>query len=405
VSTLESFDRPEIVHPTEAPGPARRPWQSPLDRLVVLVFVATLVVPAVAMAVGARPENLEARTLAAMPSVAPEALLDPAFYAAIDRFLADQFPLKAVAVQLHAALDYGVSGGSSNPDVLIGADDWLFFRGEVQPDCRFGAAELLATIDQVAAAGARLGIQVRFAITPDKHSIFPDKLGPAARLGTPCSDLHRDAVREGIAARPATAVDLWGPVLGLREARPDELVYWHQDSHWTPIGASPAIRALVEADAPGTWDESDIRIDGTLDRSAELARLIGLPRVEPAPRIVVERDNDLARTVLARPAGTGEGADGGPGERVVARYQSTGPDTVVPGTTLFVYDSFFGIYIQTIAPWYEDSIWVHVTDLRTNPEMVADFPAIDRVIFQVAEREAYRRPYVPILRPLLSPAP
>ncbi len=386
------------------PGPdAAAPRSSVANRLVVLAFMAVLVAPVVAMGLGLRPENLEARPLATRPRIEPGALLDPAFYASVDRFLNDWFPFRTIAVEFRAIFEYGVARTSPNPDVLIGADDWLFYVGEIDPECDFGATELLATIDALASRASDRGLDLRYVITPDKHAIYPDRIGPAARLGPPCTDDERAEVRSGFAERPGSTVDLWAPIEQLRVDNPNALLYWHQDSHWTPIGATPAIRALVDAAGPGIWDESAVRVDGVLDRATELSRLIGLPRTEPVPRVVVERAKTLERTVVVRPSAIGAGTEPEPGERVVFRYRGVGPDAVIPGTTVFVYDSFFGLYVSMIAPWFEDTIWVHVSDLAAHPELVDAIPSIDRLIVQAVEREAYDRPYATLLEPFLEP--
>jgi hypothetical protein len=75
---------------------------------------------------------------------------------------------------------------------------------------------------------------------------------------------------------------------------------------------------------------------------------------------------------------------------------------VVPGTTLIVYDSFFGNFVPLVAPWFERSVWVHVSDVsarRVNPEAL---PPFDRLLVETVEREAYHRDLDVLLRPLVE---
>lgn len=390
-------DRPAIA--PDAPAsvlPRRR-----LDKVVAVLFVVILVVPGIALAAGVRSENLEARQLARLPRVDAGAPLDAAFYAALDRVFVDHFPFRTSAVELHALLDYGLLGASTTPDVIVGAGDWLFFRGEIRPTCSLDAVGFLAMVDALAASATAGGRSFRLAIAPDKHAINPERLGPAAHLGPPCTDGLRAAVRAGFAARPETTVDLWTPLEAAHRADPAAELHWHQDSHWTPAGSILAIQALIEAEAPGVWNRADVAVRGTLDRATELSRLIGLPKTEPVPDVVVRRDQKLERTVVTTAGGSGEASDATDNGRQIIRYRATGAAPTAPGTTLFVYDSFFGLYIPEIAPWFADSIWVHVSDLSGDPTLVDRLPAYDHVVWEVVEREAYHKAYANLLAPLV----
>ena len=85
----------------------------------------------------------------------------------------------------------------------------------------------------------------------------------------------------------------------------------------------------------------------------------------------------------------------------MVRYTATGGD-VVPGTTLIVYDSFYRIIEDDVAPWFADSVWLHVDDLSRHGELAAQMPAFDRVIVERGERLAYLTAYEAMLRPLLE---
>jgi hypothetical protein len=75
--------------------------------------------------------------------------------------------------------------------------------------------------------------------------------------------------------------------------------------------------------------------------------------------------------------------------REIGEYRVVGTDRFVPGTTMFVHDSFFAINRQRIVPWFEHSIWVHVDDLRDNPKLLTELPRPDRIVVQRTERLLY----------------
>ncbi len=362
------------------------------DFAVVAIFMAALLIPGLAMLAGVRPPLIENRTAATLPPVSVRAMADPRFYLEVDQAVDDAFPLRAAAVVSRALIDYGALGGSTNPDVVVGRDRWLFLAGEVFARCLWDAGEVLEIRDGLAAEFQAQGIDVRFVIAPDKRTAYPQMLPPVMDGRPSCTDTERAAMQAGIAERPDTTVDLWGPVLGA--IPPGDLHrYYRTDSHWTAEGAAPAIRALVESIEPGLWDAAPPARVGDADRVGDLSVLLGLPEKERAPAF--ERPG-ITLTQVEIPVT----AKGG-GIRPVGRYTATG-GAVVPGTTLIVYDSFLRIIEDDVAPWFADSVWLHVDDLSRHGELAAQMPAFDRVIVERGERLAYLTAYEVMLRPLLE---
>lgn len=396
------------IPPRDAPGaipargtdsaPAQKPLRRWLDRLVAVGFVVALATPAFLLALGYRPLDLENRAPAAFPRVSLRSLTDPEFYVGIDRFLNDNLPLRPEAVQVHAGIDRGILGGTTNPDVIEGRDGWLFHVVELHPRCDFDAAHVLDQIDAAAGGLRAAGIEFRYLVAPDKHAIYPDKLPSPIPTGPPCSDAWRDALRAGLAARPDTTVETWTPVLAARAATPTAPLYYSGDSHWTPLGAMPTVQALVESLAPGTWDDREIVVDGTETRATELTRLIGLPAVERVPRLVV-RPGVVVHEQLIETGVHLESARDIPWFTVVA-----GGRRVVPGRTLVVYDSFYGDLMERISPWFAESVWVHEGDLLNHPELADALPPFDTVVFERAERGVYFTDVASDLRTVIAVA-
>jgi hypothetical protein len=372
------------------PRPARR-----RDVAVVAIFMAVLCIPGVAMLAGVRPPLIENRTAATLPPVSVRAMADPGFYLKVDQAVDDAFPLRAAAVASRAAIDYGMLGGSTNPEVVVGRDRWLFLGGEVFARCLWDAGEVLEIRDGIAAEFQAQGIEVRFVIAPDKRTAYPQMLPPVMDGRPTCTDTERAAMRAGLAERPDTTVDLWGPVL---DAIPpgDLHRYYRLDSHWTPEGAQPGIRALIESIEPGLWDAAPPVRVGEADHVGDLSALLGLPERERAP--VFERPG-ITVTQVEIPVTVKRGSSG---VRPVVRYTATGSGGVVPGTTLIVYDSFLRIINDDVASWFADSVWLHVDDLSRHGELAAQMPPFDRVIVARGERLAYLTAYEVMLRPLLE---
>jgi alginate O-acetyltransferase complex protein AlgJ len=368
-----------------------------LDRIVSVAFVIALVVPGLALAAGIRPVDLEGRPVATLPTLDAGSLSEPSTYAAIDRWLADRFPGRNEAVGAHAAIDYGVLGGSTTPDVIVGRDGWLFTRTELEPVCDFTADQALAALDRGAAALAAKGVDLLLIVPPDKHTIYPEQVVPDSGLGRACSDQRRPVMQAGMAARPDHAVELWSRIAAAHAADPSTPLYFRQDTHWTPLGAVIATESLVDSLAPGTWDDREMPIEGFASYDTDLSRLIGLPAKERVPKLVVRPGVTVERTAVATSVDLQSARD-------IPHYQVDPDAAAVEGRTLIIYDSFYRTNEGRIAPWFRDSVWVHADDLKRSPELVADLPAFDRVVLERVERSVYDIDIDALLAPVIAAA-
>lgn len=378
------------------PPTLRRPPDL-FDRVISIGFVVALVVPGIALAAGVRPIDLEGRPLASLPPLDPGSLSEPSTYAAIDRWLADRFPGRNAAVGAHAAIDYGVLGGSTTPDVIVGKGGWLFTRTELEPTCTFTPEQALTALDRAAADLAAHHIDVWLIVPPDKHAIYPEQVVPDSGLGKACSDANRAAMQDGMRARPADAIELWSRIEAAHAADPSVPLYFRQDTHWTPLGAMIATKALVEAMSPGTWDDAQMPLDGFANYDTDLSRLMGLPAKERVPRIDVRPGVEVERTTIPTSVHLINAKD-------IPEYRVPASAAAVEGRTLIVYDSFFRTNEGRIAPWFRDSVWVHAEDLGHLPELIGDLPRFDTVVLERVERSVYDADIDALLAPIVAAA-
>jgi len=364
---------------TDLPRHRRSPG-SWLDLLVSVGFVLGLVVPGIALLAGFRPAIIENRDPAALPTVGVDGVADGSFFAALDRFVTDSFPLRTQAVAIQAAIDYRVLGGTTNPDVMRGTGDWLFLTGELRPRCDFDVDTLLASVDEAATALERAGKPFRYVVVPDKHSIYPEQVLPGSAAAS-CTDAQRARLQAGLQARPGIAIELWTELLAAKQRDPSVPLYYVQDAHWTALGATVGIRALVESLAPGTWDDAEVVVGGDQRHSSDLAKLIGLPRVEVVPRVQMRPEVTPNKRLIDPGVDITNSRD-------IPWFTVATDRPLVPGRTLFVYDSFFATQMTLIVPWFEESVWVHEGDLFNQPEIGLVLPEFDNVVFQRIERSA-----------------
>jgi hypothetical protein len=377
------------------PEPAQdRRWRL-LDRLVVVGFCLGLVVPGLLLAVGRRSAEIENRPLRQLPAFSVGGLLDPAWYTQIDRALTDNDPVRPTAVRLRGEA-YWRLGGTGNPAVVKGRGNWLFSREEIAPVCNRSAADITADLDQIRSEFQAAGQDFRFVLAPDKHAIYPDQLDPDMPYPPACTDARRPDLSAALDARSAWAVNGWAELGRERTANPDgPPLYYLQDSHWTPTGALPAIRALVRSFGPDLWRDADV-VSGRRRQSVmDLARQVGLARRESVPAPQIRPSVEITRTEVDLPFKAR-------GARAVYRFTASGDATLIPGRTVIVYESFFGLQMAAIAPFFADSTWIHLNDLSSHPEIAQLIGRADRVIFERVERGLYTTKILSLLRPLVS---
>ena len=382
VSASRPAVRRDLSTHLSPPSPSR-PWRT-IDHAVVVGFLAVLVVPSALFLTGVRPSEIENRPLLTPPPITVAGIVDPAWYQDVDRYVSDNLALRAPAVRAVAVVENEILGGTSNPAVIRGTGGWLFAAAEMRPTCELSAADVLARIDQTAAALQATGRRFRFLPIPDKHAIYPEAVRSDSPVPIPCTDLERPMMRSGVQARSAIAIDGWSVLLPLRASDAAlGTLYFDQDSHWKPRALAAEVKTLVDSLQPGIWSDADAVSTGVFSSGQELARLLGLGRTEKVPDTLLRPRMKTVETDVPVPTKVHAA-------RAVFEFKATGDGPVIEGRTIVVYDSFFGNYIERVARFFGDSVWIYVDDLTRSPSLAAEIGPVDRVIFERVERELYR---------------
>jgi len=132
--------------------------------------------------------------------------------------------------------------------VQIGSDGWLFSRPTVFPDARTFAARSVRRAavfselrDLVRTAGAELMV----VIVPDKARVYPEFTNAPDAIARK-APLYGQVLQELRDAGIAT-VDLAAAMAAAKAAAPQDLLYYQRDTHWRPLGALAAARAIATA--------------------------------------------------------------------------------------------------------------------------------------------------------------
>ena len=376
------------------PGPPPGPWRL-LDRLVVLAFALAIVLPGALLVARVHAAQVENRARREVPALTIGGLLDASWPAGVDGFLTDRLAPRPYAIRLRGEA-YWLTGGTGNPAAVRGLHDWLFFRDEFEPTCLFTGAQLGAALETAAGAFAARGIDFRFLLVPDKHSVYPELVRPDSPFGPSCEDTGRADLEAAIGQLPGQAIDARPAFAAARQTPGTPDLYFPQDTHWTPTGASIAVGELIRSLDPGLWSSADVVVEGRQRRVMDTAALIGLRRVATTPKVVLRPDVEQHRSDVALPVAVNNA-------RAVFRITSTGSERTLPGRTLVIYDSFFGLDTRLVAPYFADTTWVHEGDMLNHPELAGLLGPFDRVIVERVERGLYGTNLGAMLAPLTSP--
>jgi len=369
--------------------------------LAGIIAVAFVFGPGVAGVLGAREKPIENRALAPAPRV------DDGFGAAdaVTPWAIDRLPGRSKAIELKGLLDYygygdlpgtqvvqpvgaagaggaqpGPSrndGASLRPKVVRGKDGYLFYGLDFTSACR-GASRFQGAVEGVrdlARIVARSGRKVVFTVVPNKSSVVTDALPRAVPRGS-CA---KDGISREIDVLDDFSDPLWVPLRAELAAldRSGKDAYWRTDTHWTTLGASVWVNALVERLDP------DLASRPTFDPAREtlvgdLTSLLGLRFAETPDSVRTATDATVTDTRLP-------GFDPAKGEQQTSAW-TTSPDTgIIAGRTVFVGDSFTRRMLPLVRPLVADGTfaWIGSTP---DDEVVTHIAAADTVVIEVVQR-------------------
>ncbi len=194
----------------------------------------------------------------------------------------DRSLMRWLAIRGDNAFRYLVLGYIDTPLVVSGVGDWLYFKNQFWEGRCIESASFatdLARADTLVDVAQAAGVRLVFVVPPDKATVYPDKLNPAARAYAHCK-AENAALWRALAQRIAPAIiDQAPPLLEAKARHGDRPLFFAADTHWTPYGAAQAWRQLVFELA---------------DRS-----IADIPEPQPSASAVLDRWTDLRNGVLA----------------------------------------------------------------------------------------------------------
>ena len=255
---------------------------------IVFVAVATvaLLIPVYTMPFmgqSSAADNAEKRELAPWPALLIDGKFNTAFFAGVGDYLADRFTLRSELVGAQSDLK-GLFGVSSEEDVVMGTDGWLYFT-KTMPDYRgetdlthIQAERLQKVGDLMAEYVEGQGATFALTVVPNKATVYPDHLPyyyqvpPSYSITKPgCEDLTPLYVLNQTLVNSDWYVDMTAALT----AEKDTLLYHKRDSHWNNLGARVGYDALMTAvgGKAGAYADTPYRIESVWD--GDLDKLLG----------------------------------------------------------------------------------------------------------------------------------
>jgi hypothetical protein len=248
------------------------------------VASAALLIPVYTMPfVGQTSDNAEKRELAAWPALMENGRFNTAFFDGVGDYLADRFTLRAQLVEMQGDLK-GAFGVSSEEDVILGTDGWLYFD-KTMPDY-MGETTLTATQaerlqkvgDLMAEYAESHGATFALTVVPNKATVYPDHLPYYCRVPDSyavtkpgCEDLTPLYVVNQQLVNRDWYVDMHAALTAEKGLQ----LYHKRDSHWNNLGARVGYDALMAAGGgkAGAYADTPYTIQSVWD--GDLDKLLG----------------------------------------------------------------------------------------------------------------------------------
>jgi len=327
------------------------------------------------------------------PAPRPELSANPfsaSTWRGYDAWFADRLPWRSDVIALRDDITNTIDDRASveaerNPDVLRGADGWLFFRSNTTPECR--DEETIGGWKHEFERGVALiestGREFWLAVAPSRATVVPGKLG---LIDGTCQQRNRVLLAD-LLEHPN--------VIDLYETVNQEQHVYREDTHWSPLGALTAAKQIVDAIAPGRWVDAEI-FEEAASRVGDLTLAIGRPTPAPVTNVEivspavgsieqVDSDAEARRSITARTPGQ-EG-------RVFIFHDSFGGSGIIEGEPN--PDGWARGAARYLRPWFGKVVnfRVHINRLDLLSRAPAQDGLIDSktVIGLFAEHELYRR--------------
>lgn len=208
--------------------------------LLLIIGVPVLTMPFISMDNG--DASAENRNLAQFPNVMDEGSVNLYFFQEFDGYLMDHFNLRSQLVSLHTGIYEDVFGNSTNDQVIVGGDDWLYFSKTLDDYSGINVmgsldvARVVKTLDLINEYAVNQGSEFFFTIAPNKNSLYPENMPANYLMSNNSSNLEMlsEKLPESYYINLYDALD-----------SEEDILYLNRDSHWSNSGAYIGFNTII----------------------------------------------------------------------------------------------------------------------------------------------------------------
>ena len=198
-------------------------------------------------------ESSEKRALASLPDFAIETIEE--YPKAFEAYYNDHLPFRNRLIRLYNSLQVHLFRTSSNKDVILGEDGWLFYASRTDGttmECYDGSVlfsdeELKRIEDSLLGMQQRLaeqGIEFVLFIAPNKERMYSEYM--PSYLGEQAEDCMLNQVFALLEKHPSIRIVYpYEELMAYKQAHPEQNLYYKTDTHWNDLGGYIGARALL----------------------------------------------------------------------------------------------------------------------------------------------------------------
>jgi hypothetical protein len=226
-------------------------WRKFTDGVLIVLFALSISLPLVTTIIDFDPfpPINENRDLATWPKFGNLTIL-PIYLKNIELYYNDHFGYRQALIQGRALLMVKILGVSSNPEVILGKDGWLFLGSTGTLDyfrasTPFRSQELerwQQMLENNRDMLAEQGIRYLIIIAPNKDTIYPEYMPDKI------TRVHNDTRMDQLLAhlREHSDIEILDLRKPLKAAKLQEELYYKTDTHWNDLGAFIAYQQIIK---------------------------------------------------------------------------------------------------------------------------------------------------------------
>lgn len=230
--------------------------------------------PLLAMPFFSSEGSSENRTLSAFPSLKTEEGINLNYLSDLGAYFSDHYAFREDLVSLNAKITAKIFGVSSEDDIILGTDGWLYYSSTLD-DYQHNNSVSERTLYSMARNtklmqeySNLLGVDFIFIIAPNKNSLYGQNMPSIYKTNvSPESDARR--LLPYLQDESVNYIDLFE----LFENQ-DEVLYYKEDSHWTEKGALLVYNTLLDYNGTPHEDYSSVTPEIVNDHVGDLASML-----------------------------------------------------------------------------------------------------------------------------------